>query len=80
MASKKIVYTPRELELMVMHELGKTEAATDAVLVQILRDGGSWRAEARFKNGVALSRKDEIASQVAAIGSRIASKHNLLGM
>jgi hypothetical protein len=74
-------YTPRDLELMVKRELRKHHEIPEALIVEIMRDGSSWRAKARFKASDDLpdTLKDEIAARVAQIGEQLASRHAMVG-
>jgi hypothetical protein len=76
-------YIPSELELLVKQELRKTQEVPDALMIQIFRaEGGTWRAEARFKtsNRTLLGDyKANIATKVAEIGARLALSHRLVG-
>ncbi|MDB5619496.1 hypothetical protein [Tardiphaga sp.] len=74
-------YTPRDLELMVKRELRKHHEIPEALIVEIMRDGPSWRAKARFKASDDLpdTRKDEIAARVEQIGRQLAPRHAMVG-
>jgi hypothetical protein len=75
-------FIPSELELMVKQELRKEHEVPDALIIQIIRDRGSWRAEARFKNGsrgLLGDHKIAIAAKVAEIGQQLAPGHQLIG-
>lgn len=74
-------FTPSELELMVKQELRKTHEVSDALMVQILRHGASWRAKARFKTSnrsLLGDYKTNITTKVAEIGERLAPNHRLI--
>ena len=73
-------FTPRELELMVKHELAKEREIPDALMVQIVRVGDSWRATSRFKShNHSADVEQEIATRVGEIGYRFAKQHRLIG-
>jgi hypothetical protein len=74
-------YTPRDLELMVKRELRKHHEIPEALIVEIMRDGPSWRAKARFRahDDLPATHKDEIASRVAQIGKELAQRHAMVG-
>ena len=74
-------YTPNELELLIKHELRKTREIPEGLVVRILRNGGSWRAEAQMKASHAhtVHDADELASAVTAAGDRLAPNHPLIG-
>lgn len=73
------LHTPRELELIIKHELSRERVVPDWLIVQIFRDGDSWRAGSRLRN----HRPDEVAREVTArvseIGSMVAKQHRLIG-
>lgn len=74
-------FTPSELELMVKQELRKSQDVSDALMVQIFRNGEAWRAEARFKTSnrsLLGDYKANIASKVAKIGEQLAESHRLI--
>lgn len=73
------LHTPRELEIIIKHELGREREVPDWLIVQIFRDGDSWRAGSRWRH----RRHDEIAKQITArvseISSQVAKQHRLIG-
>lgn len=77
------LHTPRELELIIKHELRRERDLPDGLIVQILRVGDGWRADSRFgvsrQNHQPDTMKAEISRRVAEIGSRIAKEHRLIG-
>lgn len=77
------LHTPRELELIIRHELSRECEVPDELIVQIFRDGEDWRAGSRFRNtrhqGRSASLADEMANRVAKIGRRVAKQHKLIG-
>ncbi len=75
-------FVPSELELLIKQELRKMQEVPDALMVQIIRDGGSWRAETRFKvshRGLSDDSKADLAAKVSGIGRRLAPSHPLVG-
>ena len=77
------LHTPRELELIIKHELSREREIPEELIVQIFRDGEGWRAGSRFRtsrhHGHSPTFTDEIAGRVAEIGSRVAKHHRLIG-
>lgn len=71
-------FTPTDLELMIKHELRKDREVSEALLIRIIREGASWRAEARFKashTGLLGDYKASIAKRVTEIGEQLAPGH-----
>ena len=74
-------FTPSELELMIRTELRKTKPVPETLLVRIIRQDVSWRAEASFKNGHGLigGLKSEWEARVSAVGDELAATHRIVG-
>lgn len=77
------LHTPRELELIIKHELSRERELRDGLIVQIFRVGDGWRAGSRFRAGrqgyQPETMKAEISSRVSEIGSRVGKEHRLIG-
>jgi len=75
-----IDYTPRELELMVLAELGRRRSVPDGLRVQILRSAKGWRAVCRVEsNDHEAADVDSISAMVSTIAEQLSSHHRLIG-
>lgn len=76
------LHTPRELELIIKHELSREREAPADLIVQIFRVGDNWRADSRFKAGRHYppeAYRREVSRRVSEIGAHVARDHRLIG-
>jgi hypothetical protein len=74
------LYTPRELELLVKHELAKGGANYEKdYRIQIRRTVGSWDAVCHSNTEQDVSEINEVSRRVADIGTRLAEHYPLIG-
>lgn len=76
----RIEFTPNELQTLIKLELRKTREIPDGLLIQIIRNGGTWHPRIRFKVGYAEAPDAvELAHAVNTIAADLAIKHLLIG-
>ncbi len=76
----RIEFTPNELQTLIRLELRKIRDIPNGLLIQIIRNGGTWHARIRFKAGYPkVSNGVEIAHAVNVIAADLALKHPLIG-
>ena len=74
------LYTPRELEFLVKHELAKGGGKLrESYRIQIRRTVGSWDAFCHSNTEEDVSEINEVNRTVADIGTRLAKHHPLIG-
>lgn len=79
-AMPKIEFTPNELQTLIKLELRKKRDIPEGLLIQIIRNGGTWHPRIRFKVGHPEAPDAvEIADAVNVIAAQLAPKHPLLG-
>jgi len=75
-----IKYTPKELEQIVLNELGRQGELPDGLRLQILRTPQGWRPVVQaMPPDLAQDVRTRLASRITTVGGEVAQNHRLIG-